>query len=112
MRFFDYLEDARLGMLFVDPVREGGRSHQGLVVARHEIDYRRPLTFRPDPVRVETWVTEIRPSRFTLAYEIKDDEEVFVRARSVMVAYDVAGARPRRLTEDELAYLKRFSVED
>ncbi|MCC5577863.1 acyl-CoA thioesterase [Microtetraspora sp. AC03309] len=112
VRFFDYLEDARLGMLFVDPVREGGRSHQGLVVARHEIDYRRPLTFRPDPVRVETWVTEIRPARFTLAYEIRDDEEVFVRARSVMVAYDVAGARPRRLTEDELAYLKRFSVED
>ncbi|WP_067179049.1 acyl-CoA thioesterase [Microtetraspora niveoalba] len=112
VRFFDFLEDARLGMLFVDPVREGGRPHQGLVVARHEIDYRRPLMFRPDPVRVETWVTEIKPVRFTLAYEIKDDEQVFVEARSVMVAYDVESARPRRLTEDELAYLKRFSIED
>ncbi|MFF3670278.1 acyl-CoA thioesterase [Microtetraspora malaysiensis] len=112
VRFFDFLEDARLGMLVVDRLREGDRPHRGLVVARHEIDYRHPLTFRPDPVRIETWVTEIRPVRFTLAYEIKDDEHVFVEARSVMVAYDVQGARPRRLTEDELAHLKRFLVEE
>jgi acyl-CoA thioester hydrolase len=112
VRFFDYLEDARLGLFHVDPHREGLAPFQGLVVARHEIDYRRPLTFRPDPVRVETWVTEIRPVRFTLDYEIRDDDEVFVRARSILVAYDVAKAAPRRLNQDEIAYLSRFTAED
>ncbi|GAA3008845.1 thioesterase family protein [Streptosporangium longisporum] len=110
VRFLDYLEDARLAMFHIDPHHEGIAPFRGLVVARHEIDYRRPLTFRLDPVRVESWVTEIRPVRFTLAYEIRDDEEVFVRAGSVLVAYDVEQASPRRLNQDELAYLRRFTA--
>ncbi|MER6831390.1 thioesterase family protein [Streptosporangium sp. NPDC000563] len=108
VRFLDYLEDARLALFHVDPRREGREPFNGLVIARHEVDYVRPLTFRPDPVRVESWVTEIRPVRFTLVYEIRDDEEIFVRARSVIVAYDVEKASPRRLNQDELAYLDRF----
>ncbi|MBB5076238.1 acyl-CoA thioesterase [Nonomuraea endophytica] len=111
VRFFDYLEDARLGMLHIDPYRAGDAPFKGLVVARHEIDYRRPLTFRADPVNVETWVTEVRPVRFTLEYEIRDEKEVFVTARSVLVAYDVDRAAPRRLLEDELIYLKRYLAE-
>lgn len=108
VRFFDYLEDARLGMLHIDPYKAGDAPFEGLVVARHEIDYRRPLTFRPEPVRVETWVTEVRAARFTLEHEVRDDDEVFVTARSVIVAYDVDRGAPRRLTEDELGYLKRY----
>jgi acyl-CoA thioester hydrolase len=109
VRFFDYLEDARLAMLYLDPIRAGGQPHRGLVVARHEIDYRRALTFRPEPVRVETWVTAISPVRFTLAYEIRDEDVVFVAAMSVMVAFDPAAGTPRRLTGDERAYLEKFT---
>ncbi len=109
VRFFDYLEDARVSMLWDRPREVAGR-RQDLVVARHEIDYRRPLTFRTDPVRVEVWVPEISRVRFTLAYEIRDDETLYVEARTIMVAYDAAAARPRRLDEDELTYLRRFSA--
>jgi acyl-CoA thioester hydrolase len=109
VRFFDYLEDARLGMLHIDPYKAGDAPFKGFVVSRHEIDYLRPLGFRADPVRVETWVTELRPVRFTLAYEIRDDEALYVRATSVIVAYDVERSAPRRLTADELAYLRRFT---
>ncbi|WP_308170079.1 acyl-CoA thioesterase [Acrocarpospora catenulata] len=110
VRFFDYLEDARLAMFYLDPIRAGGQPHRGLVVARHEIDYRHPLTFRPDPVRVETWVTSASPVRFTLAYEIRDDDTVYVEARSVMVAYDTANSRPRRLTSSEQTHLARYTL--
>ncbi|WP_439331946.1 acyl-CoA thioesterase [Nonomuraea deserti] len=110
VRFLDYLEDARFGMFHIDPHNAGDEPFKGLVVTRHEIDYRRPLGFRAEPVRVETWVTEIRPVRFTLAYEIRDDEAVYVTATSVLAAYDVERAAPRRLSESELAYLKRFSA--
>jgi acyl-CoA thioester hydrolase len=112
VRFLDYLEDARFGMFAVDPVRAGETPFKGLVVTRHEIDYRRPLGFRAEPVRVESWVTEIRPVRFTLAYEIRDDDELYATATSVIVAYDVEGARPRRFTEDELVQLKRYATQD
>ncbi|MFI7135297.1 acyl-CoA thioesterase [Nonomuraea sp. NPDC050153] len=109
VRFLDYLEDARFGMFHIDPYNAGEEPFKGLVVTRHEIDYRRPLGFRAEPVLVETWVTEIRSVRFTLRYEIRDDSAVYVTATSVLAAYDVERAAPRRLTESELAYLKRFS---
>ncbi|MGV9381134.1 acyl-CoA thioesterase [Nonomuraea sp. NPDC003707] len=109
VRFLDYLEDARFGMFHIDPYSAGEEPFKGLVVTRHEIDYRRPLGFRAEPVRVETWVTEIRSVRFTIQYEILDDSDVYVTATSVLAAYDVERAAPRRLTESELAYLKRFS---
>ncbi|MFC5818398.1 MULTISPECIES: acyl-CoA thioesterase [Nonomuraea] len=109
VRFFDYLEDARWGMLHVDPYKAGEPPFKGLVVTRHEIDYLRPLGLRAEPVRVESWVTEISPVRFTLKYEILDDDELYVTATSKLVAYDAERAAPRRLTEDEMAYLKRFA---
>jgi acyl-CoA thioester hydrolase len=107
-RYLTYLEDARISMFRLDPLREGREPLKGLVVARHEIDYSRPLLFGPDPVRVETWVTELRPGSFSLAYEVRDDEHVYVRASSVMVAYDVEKTRPRRFGDDELAFLKAY----
>ncbi|MCF6472545.1 acyl-CoA thioesterase [Nonomuraea sp. MG754425] len=110
VRFLDYLEDARFGMFHIDPYNAGDDPFKGLVVTRHEIDYRRPLGFRAAPVRVETWVTEVRAVRFTLRYEIRDDEGLYVTAMSVMAAYDVERAGPRRLTEGELAHLKRFAA--
>ncbi|WP_425465267.1 acyl-CoA thioesterase [Nonomuraea diastatica] len=110
VRFLDYLEDARFGMFHIDPYNAGDDPFKGLVVTRHEIDYHRPLGFRAEPVRVETWVTEIRAVRFTLAYEIRDDDAAYATATSVLAAYDVERAAPRRLSESELAYLKRFSA--
>ncbi|GAA4509782.1 thioesterase family protein [Actinoallomurus oryzae] len=107
-RYLTYLEDARVSMFRLDPVREGAAPLKGLVVARHEIDYKRPLLFRPDPVRVETWVTELRSASFTLAYEIRDDEHLYVRASSVIVAYDLENTRSRRLGKDEIAFLTAY----
>ncbi|NUR84888.1 MAG: acyl-CoA thioesterase [Nonomuraea sp.] len=109
VRFLDYLEDARFEMFHLDPHRAGDGPFSSLVVAKHEIEYRRPLDFRAEPVRVETWVTEIRAVRFTLEHQILDDHDLYVTARSVIVAYDVKRGAPRRLNEDELAYLKRFA---
>ncbi|HEY0540971.1 MAG TPA: thioesterase family protein [Actinoallomurus sp.] len=107
-RYLTYLEDARISMFRLDLIREGREPLKGLVVARHEIDYKRPLLFGPDPVRVETWVTEVRAGSFALAYEVRDDEHVYARASSVMVAYDLDKAGARRLSEDEIAFLKTY----
>jgi acyl-CoA thioester hydrolase len=107
-RYFTYLEDARVAMFRLDPMREGREPVNGLVIARHEIDYKRPLLFGPDPVRVETWVTELRAASFSVAYEVRDDEHVYVRASSVIVAYDLENTRARRLRDEELAFLKEY----
>ncbi|MEY9210767.1 acyl-CoA thioesterase [Thermobifida halotolerans] len=110
VRMLTYLEDARISFLRWD--NEDGPSVFGnLVVARHEADYLRPLTLRRAPFRVETWVTEIRNASFTLRYEVLDDDAVYLRALSVLVAYDLAEQRPRRLSAQERAHLRRYLAE-
>jgi acyl-CoA thioester hydrolase len=107
-RYMTYLEDARVSMFYTDPVRAGLPRLRGLVVARHEIDYTRPLLFGPDPVRVETWVTQMRAASLRLAYEVRDDDHVYARATSTIVAYDVEEGRTRRFTEAEKAFLETY----
>jgi len=102
--FLRYLEEARIDFLF----RPEKDFQQGSVVARHEIDYKRQLVHRHHPVDVELWVTEIRAASFTLTYEVKDDDLVYVRASTVIVPFDFEAQRPRRITEEERAFLKEY----
>lgn len=109
VQYLRYLEEARIDMMFILGEREGAKSlADGVVIARHEIDYKKPLVWRPEPVRVETWVTEIGAARFTLEYDLRDDEQVFARASSVLVPYSLTAQRPRRLFDEERHYLERF----
>ncbi|MGW7361760.1 acyl-CoA thioesterase [Streptomyces sp. NPDC054802] len=80
----------------------------GCVSARHEIDYKAPLEWRPDVVTIEVWITEVRAVSFNVAYEVKDDQALYARAASKMVPYNLESKRPRRLTDAERMYLTRF----
>ncbi|HEX2315378.1 MAG TPA: thioesterase family protein [Thermomonospora sp.] len=108
VKFLGYLEDARLEMFHGDPVRKGEEPVRGLVIARHEIDYLRPLLPTVYPIRVETWVTEARAVSFKLAYEVRDEDEVFARATSTLVAFDAERNRMRRFTPEELDLIRRY----
>ncbi|GAA3039670.1 thioesterase family protein [Kitasatospora albolonga] len=113
--FLRYLEEARIDFMFTQAAAAGaGEFAGGSVVARHEIDYKRPLVHRPEPVTVETWVTKIGGASLTVAYEIKDTaadgtETVYVRASTVVVPYDLAEGRPRRISPVEREFLSRFT---
>ncbi|RPF33582.1 thioesterase family protein [Streptomyces sp. TLI_185] len=102
--FLRYLEEARIDFLSL----RGKESRQGSVVARHEIDYKRQLVHRPDPVDIELWVTEIRAASFTVTYEVKDEDLVYVRALTVVVPFDFETQRPRRITSEEREFLEGF----
>src|SRR3954451_4226924 len=109
-RYLTYLEDARIAMFRLDPMREGREPLNGLVVARHEIDYKRPLLFGPDTVRVESWVTGLRAASFSLAYEIRDDQHFSARAPSAIASHARANVRSRCPTDDDLAFLKEHTA--
>ncbi|MGW4465784.1 acyl-CoA thioesterase [Micromonospora sp. NPDC004704] len=116
-RFLTLYEEARVALMFV-----GGRAWglssfvEGVVIARHEVDYLRPVDYalgrataeQAPTVRVELWVEEIKASRFTIGYELFDGEVLASKARSVLVPYDLEHGRPRRLTEDERAFLRPY----
>jgi acyl-CoA thioester hydrolase len=102
--FLRYLEEARIDFLF----RPDKDFQQGSVVARHEIDYKRQLVHRHRPVDIELWVTEIKAASFTLSYEVKDDDLVYVRASTVIVPFDFEAQRPRRITAEEREFLEEY----
>jgi acyl-CoA thioester hydrolase len=73
--YVDYLQEARVDMLRVHAPASGGEAlAEGVVVVRHEVEFVSPLVFRFEPVRIESWVTEIRAATFTMAYEILDEQ--------------------------------------
>jgi len=110
--FLRYLEEARIDFMFRLAPGKGSASFKGgSVVARHEIDYLRPLVHRHEPVTIETWVTKISAAALTLCYEIKDEEAVYVRASTVIVPYILAEARPRRITAEERLFLAEYHEE-
>ena len=104
-RFLTLYEEARVALMFIEARRAGVTSfEQGVVISRHEIDYMRPVDYT-DPVHIELWIEEIRPSRFTVAYELLDGGAVASRARSVCVPFDLAAGRPRRMSDAEREFL-------
>lgn len=130
--YLRYLEEARIDFMFrtaaeasvqsepsvQEESREGAAAplfQSGCVVARHEIDYVRPLFHRYEPVTVETRVTRLNAASSRLAYEIRDDKgegdedgTVYVRAETVIVPYDLDKGRPRRFTDAERAFLEDY----
>ncbi|MGW4562678.1 acyl-CoA thioesterase [Streptomyces sp. NPDC004561] len=105
--FLRYLEEARIDFMS----RRGKESKDGSVVARHEIDYRRQLVHRPSPVDVELWITEIKAASFTVRYEVKDEDTVYVQAATVVVPFDFEAGRPRRITAQEREFLQGYADE-
>ncbi|MGP4004149.1 acyl-CoA thioesterase [Streptomyces sp. 8N706] len=107
--FVRYLEEARIDFMFRLAPGDGSPSFSGgSVVARHEIDYLRPLVHRHEPVTIETRVTKISAASLTVAYEVKDADQIYVRASTMVVPYDLDKGRPRRITDEERAVLETY----
>ena len=112
--YVDYLQEARVDMLAVHAPASGGEDlAEGVVVVRHEVEFLAPLVFRFEPVRIETWVSQIRAATFTMAYEILDElpdgtRRVYTRAKSVLTPFVFAEERPRRIRPEERDVLERF----
>ena len=112
VKYFEYYQEARVDFLRV--MREAGEPHLATVVARIDVDYKRPILFRPEPYVVATWVSRVGTSSYALDSEIRDGSgdghTVLSRASAVLVAYDLSTqtSRPlspkeRRVLEDGLA---------
>ena len=98
-----------VAMFFVGAKAHGlGSFEEGIVIARHEIDYVRPIDFG-DPVRIEMWVSELRAASFTVSYELFDDGVLASRAKSVCVPYNLVKGHPRRLSDAERDFLKPYT---
>ena len=100
--YLTYLEQARfnhwrsIGLARLT----GGDDIPGVILARVEIDYRRPAKYG-DVLEVRMGVAAIGRTSFTYEYEIVDvDAQLVASARTVLVRYDYAAGRPVPVSDD------------
>ncbi|MEO6790332.1 MAG: acyl-CoA thioesterase [Ornithinibacter sp.] len=104
VQYLRLLEDARV--VGIREWFEGRPSilDEGIVVSWHAIEYRAPLTHRPEPVQVDMWVTRIHGAGFDVGYVVRDPatlgDTVYAVAETGLVLFDFAASRPRRLAPD------------
>jgi acyl-CoA thioester hydrolase len=99
-RALGLLEDARLAM--VD-------GPGGAILARLEVDYLRQLYYRVgERPCVSGWVTRVGTKSVTVRQELVQDDQVAIRADSVLVMFDFATDTSRPLTDDERAHWSRY----
>ena len=97
VKYFEYFQEARIAFL----TALGCGERFGVVVARVDVDYRRPVLFRTEPYAVESWITRVGTSSFGLAAEIRDGDTVLSRAEAVLVTFDTDAQSARPLTDPE-----------
>ena len=107
--YLAYLEQARVAMFFDRGRDIDSLFSSGTVIARHEIDYRRPVVYHPEPLRLELWIAEMRAASFTVHYEVFDGDRLAAQAATICVTFDFETDRPRRLTNQERDILAGFA---
>lgn len=109
--YLDYMQDARVG--FLRSTSEPFNLDLPQVVARNEIDYKRPIGYGPEPIHVEIVVIEVKRASYVLRYDVFDEHEnLCAVGKSVMVFVDRETGRPTPIPDRIRALLIERLVED
>jgi acyl-CoA thioester hydrolase len=91
--FLTYLEEARIA--YLDPL---GAEASNMILARVEIDFRAPLRMG-DELEIGVRPARVGTKSFDLEYEVRSGGTLAAEAKTVLVSYDYASARPVELPE-------------
>ena len=105
--FISYLEHART-QWWLQVLGERRFQEEGFLIARVEVDYRKPVGLLDGGVRVEVRCVQVGTTSFTLAYRVvrQPDAVVLAEAQTVQVMLDFESGRPRALRPQTQAWLK------
>ncbi len=96
--FHDYLQEARMGLIGeLDAVVNDDFAQ---IVVSQEIRHRKPLGYSREPVIIETAVTDMARTSYSIVYRILDEEgEVAAEATTRLAVIDPVSGRPIRMPE-------------
>lgn len=105
--FISYLEHART-QWWRGHLGERSFLEEGFLLARVEIDYRKPILLG-EAVRVDLRCAQVGTTSFALAYQVvrERDAVVLAEAQTVQVMMDFATQRPRPVPAGILAWLEQ-----
>jgi len=101
VKYVEYFQEARIQFVREALESEEAAELGSFVVARVDVDYRRPLEFQTDPVWVRTWVTRIGRSSFELQAAVCDGAGVYATSRAIAVGFDRRTGHARPLSAAE-----------
>lgn len=115
VRYFDYLQEARIAFLGQVMETTGDFFAQyPCVLVSQTVDYLRPILLRHPPYDVDVWIAGVGTSSYTLGSRIVDrsgeSEDVYAKAESVIVAVDGTTHAKRALGDTERAALLKHLV--
>lgn len=102
VKFYDFVQEARVAIMTASLDWSAGVVWS---IVRQDVEYLKPLDFRPEPYEVATSVVAVGSRSFTLAAEIRDPAAgtVYARARTVAVG-------PRPLDDVERRALSAWAL--
>lgn len=111
--YLNYLREARVDFfaalgrtIDVDDLDEGIR------ITRNQVVFVAPLLFRPEPITIELWTSDIDEDSFALNYEVFDEtprgRTVYLRVRAELRPWVLATGDDRSLSADERTQLSRY----
>ena len=107
--YLTYLEQARLAHWRSLWGFGSRRDVPGVILARAEIDFRRPARYG-DTLEIRIGLAAIGRTSFTYEYEIVDEAgNAVATAKSVLVMYDYAAEKPMPIPEEIRAQLTAAS---
>jgi acyl-CoA thioester hydrolase len=105
VKYIEYFQEARIR--YQMQMHQRGDAFGSMVIARMDVDYRRPILFRPEPYDVHSWISHVGRSSFVIAAEIRDplsgDDgpgELLASSRVVAVGFDPEAQRSVEFTSD------------
>lgn len=111
VKYFEYFQEARIPV--VERISRGeDHSRAGVVIARKQVEYVRPIHFRAEPYDVWSWVSHVGSRSVTVESEIRDGEAVLSRAKVVMVFFDPVTQRSTAPPESLLKRLREFAARE
>jgi acyl-CoA thioester hydrolase len=110
VKYIEYFQEARIA--YVTHLQRAGDAFGSIVVARTDVDYRRPILFRMEPYEVHSWVSHVGNTSFVIAAEIREATgpageagQVLASSRVVAVGFDRETQRAAALLPDHRARL-------
>jgi acyl-CoA thioester hydrolase len=108
--FLTYMEVART-TFWAERIGEVRVQEIDFVLARVEIDYRRPVLFG-DSLSCDLWLEKIGRSSFTVGYTFLVDAGIVAEARSVQVFVDLATGAPKPVPDSFRERVRDFLAAD
>lgn len=107
--YFDYLQEARIGVLRDIGLVSSDSFAQ--VVVKQELTHRKPLMFSSEPLIIETWIDGMRNSSYTVRYRIIDEvEDVAAEASTICAVVDPVTTKPIRMSAELRAVLAPLTL--